>query len=92
MPGLFRMNALFARAKPLFPVGPVPLGIIIDQKRQEREERKQEDARVPLYAPSPLPPEVWPRDDKPHKDPNAPKRGTTTLDDNNVDFTVDFSL
>lgn len=91
MPGLFRMNALFARAKPVFPVGPVPLAII-EQKRKEREERRQEDARVPLYAPSPLPPEALPRDERPHKDPNAPKRGTTTLDDNNVDFTVDFSL
>lgn len=90
------MNAIFARAKPLAPSGPVPLGIIIERKRQEREERRQEDARVPLYAPSPLPPEAWPRDDKPYKDPDAPKRGITTItnnnDDNIVDFTLDFSI
>lgn len=91
MPGLFRMNALFARTKPLSPSGPVPFGII-EKKRKEREERRQENARVPLYAPSPLPPEAWPRDDEPHKDPDAPKRGIATLDDNNVDFTIDISI
>jgi len=48
---------------------------IIEQQRRQREERSQEDRRVPLYAPTPPPP----RPCAPASSP-AQNRGTVIID------------